>query len=415
MFSEPVVSIALAKNEIQKKLVDAYNKIINKEKIDIILLDEIPILYKYFIINNPESKPGQFYWDVLQKYEPIYNLSQKFPIYFWASFYVPIHIIIQNPHLPWNWANIQYNESVTWDFIVKNPAHPWNFSILSSNPNITFDIVKNNPDPYEVIRTSAALSMMLHRLPPRTQWSYYTLSYRTPIKTILENPNPHWDYYWVSEKATIEEIEAHPERKWSMLELSGNENINMQYVLSRPKLRWYISELSANPSIKMEDIIANPQFDWQFHEVSRNPNFTHDTPKKYPWLPWSFENYWMNENISLEVLKNPPCEINYDMLSANPSLPIQFVLENPDKPWNYTHIFTQNKISLDILIDWATSGKILRGCLTFNTPIYKIIKHEYNNYMNNAGAHFARLDEIHGELMEVLFSPDNLWYFENLK
>lgn len=395
----------LAKEEWRHYFVDFFNKYLNiSEKISVDILNEkdgIPMIYEDFLVNG--SKDGNYYWDIIKKYEETFNPR----VYHWASFYVPIDTILKNPSPHWVWDNISLNLTVTWQHVLENPSYPWNFYYLSSNKNFTFEIAQAYPEPYEIIRVAAAASGSYpppdEIWPNKYNWNYCNLTYNTPIKTILENLRYDWDIVYLSEKVTMANVLAHPEIRWSEL------------------------ELSSNPNITMEDIVEHQEIMWDYEEVSVNPNFTLDTPKKYPHIDWKYTYYSSNKNITLETIQdNPDFNWNYIELSKNPKIPLSYINSTLSKGWDFDMILLHNEeITLDIIADLITQKKINKYKLYSNyfdnqyasyfIKQYNVLSKDYNSYVKSRTAHFERMQEIHIELIDVLFSPDNYWYIENLR
>lgn len=55
-------------------------------------------------------------------------------------------IVLDNPHIEWDYRELSSNPNITWDIIQANPDKLWDYYEMSYNPNITWDIVQANSD-----------------------------------------------------------------------------------------------------------------------------------------------------------------------------------------------------------------------------------------------------------------------------
>lgn len=336
--------------------------------------------------NNPGTEAYE------KEVDEIIQYIQNNNLFYWASYYLPWNIIKNRPNLPWIVMNVCSNASVTWDTVCENPDFDWDIYSLSSNPNITFDIVRANPEPWETIQR------LRRQRPASTQsvaaywkkWNYFALTYHTPVDTILENIDHDWDFSWLSGRVPLSTVLAHPEIEWAMYELSSSKHIHLSDVLAHPEIRWDFECLTDNPNITMDDIMAHTE------------------------LPWEMEAYSSNENVTLEtIMKYPDYAWDYNVLSENPNIPISYILQTPEKKWNYEKIiYFNNTVTIEILEKWFAEKKIKSKIDFLNIGLFERSRDARVQLQN---AHYANLREVHRELIDVVFDPDNSWYFENLK
>jgi len=57
---------------------------------------------------------------------------------------ITLDMVLDNPELPWNYAKLTANRSITWEMI-QITTLPWVLPEFSKNPNLRWDIVRDNP------------------------------------------------------------------------------------------------------------------------------------------------------------------------------------------------------------------------------------------------------------------------------
>lgn len=318
------------------------------------------------------------------------HLEDDTILFFWLSYYMTWDIIQKHPEFHWNTSNVSANSSITWDIVLQNPSYDWNFKYMSTNENITVDIVKQYPEPYKILTTTPENA----KQQTKYNWCMSSMTYHTPLETILENMFYNWDFMWLGERVPFEVILKYPEIDWGNYEISTNPNIKIEDVISHPELKWDMDCLAYNPSITIEDLKKHPEININKKYFSYNTNITEKTMEENPNFPWS-----------------------YDCLSENPNIPLSYILNHPEKNWDYSKItYTNLDMTYDILEKWLKEKKVKLTYLTSNTFINpKCVIREKEEYLDAYKKHYSILQQVHEEMIDVLYNYDNSWYFENLK
>jgi hypothetical protein len=172
------------------------------------------------------------------------------------------NIIIDNPHLPWEWKfmGIGSNPNITWKIIQDHPGYAWDWDSLSFNPTITWDIINTHPN---------------------KPWNWTSISMNPNITPDIVNNNPDkpWDR-WVLNNSTISKT------------LSSNSCIIGSSIDFHTKSSRF--HIAADPNLTWGLIEQSYWKYWDYSGISRNPNITWEIIHNYPDRPWNWYHISLN-------------------------------------------------------------------------------------------------------------------------
>lgn len=132
------------------------------------------------------------------------------------------------------------------------------------------------------------------------QWIQYAL---------LTNLDKNWNWQRLTENPgiTIEFMERYPDiGPWSEEYVSGNPNVDMQYILDNPQREWFPGHYSDNSSITFQDVLDHPELEWDFSALMNNPNVTYQDVLDHPELDWDYECLHLISSITVDEYMNHP-------------------------------------------------------------------------------------------------------------
>ena len=86
---------------------------------------------------------------------------------------------LRDKRLPWDYAAMSSNPSITWEVVQANPDEPWDWNNLSSNPSITFDLVEAHPE-------------------KPCNWEFLSSNPSITFDNVVANPGKPWDWRGLS-------------------------------------------------------------------------------------------------------------------------------------------------------------------------------------------------------------------------
>ena len=179
--------------------------------------------------------------------------------------------IMDNLHLPWDWAIVMLNNHWREEFIQNNLNLPWDWNEMAIW--CSWNFIKNNPN-------------------INWDWNSVSLNSNITVQNIIENPDYDWDWDFVSQN---------PNLTWDFIK-------EKCYVLN-----W--GRISQNPSVTWDIIRDNPDAPWEFKYICENPNITLDIIKNNPDYPWDLSS---NPNITCEFIsENINKKWNWYSISEN--------------------------------------------------------------------------------------------------
>ena len=350
--------------------------------------------FKYideYIINEYPNKPWDWGWlientDIDVEKHISLNLIKKY-LYKWDYYFLSKNLniteefILKYSYKKWNINYLIKNNKITnfkalskfkyidEDVIYEYPNKPWDWEWLIENTDIK-------------VERYIPLNLIKKYL---YKWDYWDLSFNPNIieDIILKHPNKSWnieyliknnkitDFNILSKFKYIDEydIKKYPDKPWDWEWLIKNTNINVEYYIPfnltekyKNKQNYY-QELSKNSSFTEKFILKYPYQQWDidyliknnkitdFNTLSKFKNINQNIIKKYPNKPWDWEwllentNIYVEEYISLNLIKKYPYKWNYYRLSYNPNLTEEFILKYLNKYWNIEYLLKNNKIT----------------------------------------------------------------------
>jgi hypothetical protein len=143
-------------------------------------------------------------------------------------------------------------------------------------------------------------------------------------------------------------LDLYPNENWNMYELATNPNITIDIVKKHPKYKIKISNMSGNPNIDWDYIHTNPNIDWNGISLGYNSNLTIGNIMESNNLLIT-----QNHNIGLltSIIKENKDKYDYlKKLLIHPlDIPWNVIEDNLNRPWNYEEISTYDNITLDIV------------------------------------------------------------------
>lgn len=320
----------------------------------------------------------------------------------------PIRDIDKYSYLPWIMEEIQFNLSITVDYI-RNHNYKWNLDIISSNINLSE--VESHPDiewdrDYLSSNKSITVSDILRlKLPNATSewnwdwimeeiatiedvrrypelpwtknglsnitgmtvsdmellankpgtWNMYSLSTIVPVSDMLQHIDMGWDREYISMNSTLT-IESMSEFDvptvtgewtWSLI----GEHINMDEIRSHPDLEWNKSDISLNSGITIDDIsiLSNIKGKWNWKRLSAFFNIA--DIRSHPNLNWNYAGLSKNKTLDMNYILEHPSE-HWDWESISTNIPILNVYLYPSYPWSREGLSNNRDLRITDLISW---------------------------------------------------------------
>lgn len=238
----------------------------------------------------------------------------------------PIRDIDKYSYLPWIMEEIQFNLSITVDYI-RNHNYKWNLDIISSNINLSE--VESHPD---------------------IEWDRDYLSSNKSItvsdilRLKLPNATSEWNWDWIMEEiATIEDVRRYPELPWTkngLSNITGMTVSDMELLANKPGT-WNMYSLST--IVPVSDMLQHIDMGWDREYISMNSTLTIESMSKFDVPTVTGEWTWslIGEHINMDDIRSHPnLNWNYAGLSKNKTLDMNYILEHPSEHWDWESIST---------------------------------------------------------------------------
>lgn len=215
---------------------------------------------------------------------------------------------ITNEYLFLDFEKISYSSLLNENDILKNPDLEWNYNNLIQNKNINpimiinFIMTKYVKNKFQIIENiyfnKSTTLFHLRKLEEKIKYKNLApTKYLWLLKNGQTNLN---DFEYIQNLFQDKDIFAH---------LSGNKNLNLEFVIRYRFKNWDWKLLSSNPSFSILQIVYSLNLPWNFNLVSIHPKLTIEDILKYKNLPWNYENICVNKNITIFDLEKLPNEI----------------------------------------------------------------------------------------------------------
>ena len=124
-------------------------------------------------------------------------------------------------------------------------------------------------------------------------FQYFSSNPNLTFEYVMENKNENWDWRILAKNPsiTIRNILDHPELQLASYNITFNENVLPEDLISQGKIYhndWLY--ISSSPKVSLEYILENRTLPWNWAEVSSNPNLTLDIVRQNPDIKWDFIN-----------------------------------------------------------------------------------------------------------------------------